>query len=45
MGVSFGDIVKGVSDSPHYYFNGNEFEPITVYDVEDAEGNVQELIL
>lgn len=45
MGVSFGDTIKGVSDSPHYYFNGNEFEPITVYDVEDAEGNVQELIL
>jgi len=45
MGVSFGDTVKAVSDSPHYYFNGNEFEPITVYEVEDVEENIQELIL
>lgn len=45
IGIGFGDTITGISDSPYYYFDGNEYEPITVYEVEDMDGYVNHLIL
>ncbi|GAB6108918.1 hypothetical protein JCM19376_28740 [Fusibacter bizertensis] len=45
FGIGFGDTVKGASSQPNYFFNGNEFEPIPVYEVVDMDGNSKDLIL
>lgn len=45
FGIGYGDTIKGTSNAPTYYFDGNDFKPITVYEVVDVDGNSKDLIL
>jgi hypothetical protein len=45
FGIGYGDTIKGTSNAPTYYFDGNDFEPITVYEVVDVDGNSKDLVL
>ena len=43
--ASFGDSIVGVSSAPRYYYNEIDYEPITVYEMKDSQGNISEMVM